>query len=172
MNHRVRSRLDLTFPDTSNRVLARQAASVDRDMSQEDTGKFYSGDPVQVMNFVSSLKWVARVLEERLGPTTFTVRLPDGRLWKRHLDHIRHRLPMERGDEVTSSQQSKLAEDHRPQQQRLPELKPPSTATSTTSEAPDSSLSKFAFHFRSTNSSSGALGTQQSSCRTPLWQIS
>ena len=46
MNRRVRSRLDLTSPDTSNRVLAGQATSVDRDMSQEDTVKFYSGDPV------------------------------------------------------------------------------------------------------------------------------
>eukprot|EP00117_Sycon_ciliatum_P034695 scpid66878/ scgid26431/ len=35
------------------------------------------------------------VLEECLGPATFTVRLPDGRLWKRHSDHIRPRLPVE-----------------------------------------------------------------------------
>ena len=84
-------------------------------MSPEDTVKFYCGDPIQVMNFASSPKWVAGVLEERLGPTTFTVRLTDGRLWKRHLDHIRHRLPMERGNEVTSFQQPKLAEDYQPQ---------------------------------------------------------
>ena len=58
------------------------------------------------------------------------------------LDHICHRLAMERGDKVMPSQQPKLAEDHQPQQQRLPELMPPSTTT-TTSEAPELSLSNF-----------------------------
>ena len=83
MNRQLHSHLDLTSPDTSNQVPARQVAFVDRDMSQEDTSKFYCGDPVQVTNFASSPKWVAGVLE-RLGPTTFTVRLTNGRLWKRH----------------------------------------------------------------------------------------
>ena len=36
---------------------------------------------------------MAGILEEKLGPLTFTVRLPDGRLWKRHIVHIRSRLP-------------------------------------------------------------------------------
>ena len=62
MNRQASSHLDLTFPDTSNQIPARQAAFVDRDMSQEDTSKFYYGDPVQVTNFASSPKWIAGVL--------------------------------------------------------------------------------------------------------------
>ena len=35
------------------------------------------------------------VIENQLGPLTFTVRLSDGRLWKRHQDHLRERRPDE-----------------------------------------------------------------------------
>jgi len=95
MNRRLRSRLDLTFPDTSKRVLDRQSASVDRHAKPDDVLQFHCGDSVQVLNFSASPKWMSAVLEERLGPVTFMARLTDGRLWKRHLDHIRHRLPEE-----------------------------------------------------------------------------
>ena len=35
------------------------------------------------------------VIENQLGPLTFTVRLSDGRLWKQHQDHLRERRPDE-----------------------------------------------------------------------------
>ncbi|XP_065197172.1 uncharacterized protein K02A2.6-like [Sycon ciliatum] len=93
MGHKPRSRLDLTFPDTYKKVFSRQQAAVDRRPAH--SAPFCCGDPVSCVNFAGSPKWMDGVLEECLGPATFTVRLPDGRLWKRHSDHIRPRLPAE-----------------------------------------------------------------------------
>ncbi|XP_065182448.1 uncharacterized protein K02A2.6-like [Sycon ciliatum] len=93
MGHKPRSRLDLTFPDTSKTVFSRQQAAVDRRPAHSSS--FCCGDPVSCVNFAGSPKLMDGVLEECLGPATFTVRLPDGRLWKRHSDHIRPRLPAE-----------------------------------------------------------------------------
>ena len=92
--HRPRSRLDLVFPDSGSTVLKRQIAAHDRGGSSSSS-EFRCGDPVFAMTFTSSSKWVAGILEECLGPLTFTVRLSDGRLWKRHVDHLRSRLPAE-----------------------------------------------------------------------------
>ena len=93
MDHKPRSRLDLTFPDSSKKVFSRQQAAVDRRPAHSSS--FCCGDPVSCVNFAGSPKWMDGVLEECQGPTTFTVRLPNGRLWKRHSDHICPRLPAE-----------------------------------------------------------------------------
>ena len=45
---------------------------------------FMAGDSVLAMNFLGQPKWVAAVIENRLGPLTFTLRLQDNRVWKRH----------------------------------------------------------------------------------------
>ena len=101
MNRTPRSRLDLTFPDTSARVLNRQGAAVDRRTAR--ASDFCCGDAVWVINFTSTPKWMPGVLEECLGPATFTVRLDDGRIWKRHADHIRRSLPSEGGQMLPES---------------------------------------------------------------------
>ncbi|XP_065190696.1 uncharacterized protein K02A2.6-like [Sycon ciliatum] len=101
MNRTPRSRLDLTFPDTSARVLNKQGAAVDRRTAR--ASDLCCGDAVWVINFTSTPKWMPGVLEECLGPATFTVRLDDGRIWKRHADHIRRRLPSEGGEMLPES---------------------------------------------------------------------
>ena len=88
-----RSRLDLVFPDIQGRVLNRQAA-MDRHCTVSSR-ELCCGDAVWVLNFAATPKWLSAVLEERLGPLTFSVRLSDGRVWKRHVDHIRSRVPDE-----------------------------------------------------------------------------
>ena len=57
---------------------------------------FYAGDTVWAMNFAAAApKWLPGVLQQCLGPVTFTVGLTDGRAWRRHIDHLRARLPEE-----------------------------------------------------------------------------
>ena len=56
---------------------------------------FNIGDTVSVVNFQGRPKWLAGVLEEQFGPLTFRVWLEDGRLWKKHVDHIRVNIPTE-----------------------------------------------------------------------------
>ena len=51
------------------------------------------GDAVYVRNFGTGPKWLAGELLERRGPVSFTVWLEDGRLLRRHVDHLRiHRV--------------------------------------------------------------------------------
>ena len=96
-----RSLLDLTFPDTSAHVLNRQGAAVHRRTAR--TSNLCCGDAVGVINFTATPKWMPGVLEECLGPATFTVRLDDGHIWKRNADHIRRRLPSEGGEMLPES---------------------------------------------------------------------
>ena len=57
-----------------------------------------TGDSAWALNFQGKPKWMPTVIESQLGPLTFTVRLSDGRMWKRHQDHLRER----RHDETES----------------------------------------------------------------------
>ncbi len=59
-----------------------------------------AGDSVWAMIFFGQPKWVAAVIENRLGPLTFALRLQDNRVWKRHQDHLRERRPTESTEEV------------------------------------------------------------------------
>ena len=92
LKRRPRSRLDLTCPDIQGKVLSKQSSSL-RDRCNERS--FFCGDAVWSMNFAGAPKWLPGVLETQTGPVSFTVRLSDGRLWKRHIDHLRQRLPHE-----------------------------------------------------------------------------
>ena len=67
-------------------VLKKQAAAVD---GRGSVRQFYEGDTVWAMNFAGCPKWMPGVLQRWLGPVSFTVGLVDGRLWKRHIDHLR-----------------------------------------------------------------------------------
>ena len=95
MGPQPQSRLDLVYPDLSTQVTTK----IDNAKRTTDKNRvermFHIGDTVSVVNFQGRPKWLARVLEEQLGPLTFRVRLEDGRLWKRHVDHIRVNIPTE-----------------------------------------------------------------------------
>lgn len=95
MGRRPRSRLDLARPTVAGRVLDQQSKAIAYRGGSERT--FHVGDPVYAMNFTGTPKWLPGILEDTLGPLTFTVRLPDGRVWKRHADHIKARPPAEEG---------------------------------------------------------------------------
>ena len=53
----------------------------------------YMGDPVRIVNFSKSAKnqdkWLAGVVTDKLGPLTYLITLDDGRIFRRHIDHIR-----------------------------------------------------------------------------------
>ena len=54
---------------------------------------FYAGDTVWAMNFAAAApKWLPGVLQQCMCPVTFAVGLTDGRVWRRHIDHLRARL--------------------------------------------------------------------------------
>ena len=47
------------------------------------------------VNFGHGSKWLAGIIEEIRGPLTYMVKLSDGRLVRRHVDHIRNRTSTE-----------------------------------------------------------------------------
>ncbi|XP_058816755.1 uncharacterized protein K02A2.6-like [Topomyia yanbarensis] len=73
----IRSRLDLLLPKNeagrSNNYVVRQ---------------FQDGDRVRVRDFLSNSKWKFGRIAEKTGKLRYVVRLDDGRVWERHIDHI------------------------------------------------------------------------------------
>ena len=91
-----RFRLDLVRPRRENRVLHQQEKAQESHNSAVPEQIFYLGDTVWAMNFAAAApKWLPGVLQHCLGPVSFTVGLTDGRVWRRHIDHIWARLPEE-----------------------------------------------------------------------------
>ena len=89
---------DLLRPSTQNNVLQKQAYDKQRHDTHAAERTFMIGDSAWALNFQGKPEWMPTVIESQLGPLTFTVRLSDGRLWKRHQDHLRER----RHDETES----------------------------------------------------------------------
>ena len=94
MGRKPRTRMHLVQPDIKDIVLRKQGKECDSHTSSTDY-TFYAGDAVWAMNFAGTPKWQPGVLEEKTGPVSYTVRLADGRVWRRHCDHLRKRLPAE-----------------------------------------------------------------------------
>jgi transposase InsO family protein len=95
LKHKPRTKLDFIQPSIESRVISSQAKNCDQRNRVARDRMFYAGDSVWVVNFQGSPKWMPGVLENKTGPVSFSVRLPDGRLWRRHVDHIRCRRPEE-----------------------------------------------------------------------------
>ena len=91
-------RFDLLRPSVQDKVLEKQAYDKQRHDTHAAERTFMTGDSAWALNFQGKPKWMPTVIESQLGPLTFTVRLSDGRLWKRHQDHLRER----RHDETES----------------------------------------------------------------------
>ena len=86
---------DLLRPPIQDNVLRKQAYDKQRHDTHVAARTFRTGDSAWALNFQGSPTWMPTVIESQLGPLTFTVRLSDGRLWKRHQDHLRERRPGE-----------------------------------------------------------------------------
>ena len=92
MGRRLRSRLDLLYPDVSRRVEKQQ----DRQKQTHDNTlplrSFAEGDCVYAEDFTSSpCKWNAGTIVEVSGPLSYVVRLENGAVVRRHVDNIRKR---------------------------------------------------------------------------------
>lgn len=87
MGRRLRTHLDLLYPSVSERVRRNQenqekrtAGTIPRDLKV--------GSRVVCRNFMDGPKWVPGEVIERDTTTSVKVRLDDGRIWRRHLDHV------------------------------------------------------------------------------------
>ena len=107
MGRRLRSRLDLLHPDLPDRVEGKQwKQKMAHDTSHADR-KFGEGDEVYVEDFSASAeKWVPGIVSKVTGPLSYHVQLTDGRIIRRHIDSVRHRVNNGNDPAVQDSEQT------------------------------------------------------------------
>lgn len=50
--------------------------------------EYIVGDLVMCRNYTGGDEWVQAVITQKLAPDTYDLRLVDGRIWKRHVNHM------------------------------------------------------------------------------------
>ncbi|XP_035806354.2 uncharacterized protein K02A2.6-like [Amphiprion ocellaris] len=91
MGRKPKSHLDLLRPDVGARVARSQDEQKARRDRHARERLFKPGDSVYVKNFGSGSPWLPGVIHRCSGPVSVIVDLQDGRLIRRHLDHVRVR---------------------------------------------------------------------------------
>ena len=135
MKRRLRSPLDLLKPDLHKRVEKEQARQKEAHDKHVRARSFVIGEAVYIKNFgrdSSSRSWLSGHVKQYCGPLSYKVELPDGRVNRRHVDHIRKRydndLPME-----ASAETSEDLPPTSPQTVRSP-IVPPETSSAEDSQ--------------------------------------
>ena len=102
-----RNRLSAIMPNVKQHVTDKQQRQViDHNKSAKERS-FFDGDTVYAMNWAGKPRWMRGVIQEQLGPVSYTVLLKDGRIWKRHIDHFKIALPEEHTMEDIQAEHSK-----------------------------------------------------------------
>ena len=89
MGRHLRTRWDLLKPDPSQNVRQRQAKQKEQHDQHSRFRRFEIGQSVVAKNFGSGDSWIAGVIAQQLGPLTYLVDVSGGRIWKRHVDHLK-----------------------------------------------------------------------------------
>lgn len=76
----IRSRIDIMLPPRNDRAKESQI---------KETRQLEVDDKVAVREYMSSNKWRFGTVIDRTGKLHYSVKLDDGRVWKRHIDQIR-----------------------------------------------------------------------------------
>lgn len=63
------------------------------DIANLKTRHFSTNDPVYIKNFVPGESWIPAVVENAEGNCSYSVQTPDGKSFRRHIDHMRRRVP-------------------------------------------------------------------------------
>ena len=92
MNRRLRSKLDLVYPDVAERVGTRQLKQKLTHDNGNPVRNLNIGDKVYVRNLPNSdPKWLAGTVTKVTGPLSYHVELLDGTIVRKYVDHLRSR---------------------------------------------------------------------------------
>ena len=91
MGQRIRSHLDLVQPNLSNQVELKQEAQKQYHDRHAKSRVFELGNKVFVKNPSSGPPWLSGDIIQIRGPVSYTVKLSDGRIMRKHVDQIRER---------------------------------------------------------------------------------
>lgn len=101
MGRRLRTHLDLLFPTIQERVRKNQRTQKENRDKHSRCRQFTPGDRVMGRNFMTGPKWMPGTVVECHGNTTIKMRLDDGRIWRRHVDHVVTSQTSERNPQET-----------------------------------------------------------------------
>lgn len=90
MGRSLRMRWDLLMQDTEKTVQERQQKQSEQRSSRAHVREFNIGDSVVAKNYGSGPAWLPGKIAHKLGPLTYIVDASDGRIWKRHVDHVKN----------------------------------------------------------------------------------
>ena len=88
MKRKLRTKLDLIVPNTASQVRQKQE---DQKQTHDHHAKhrdFDANDPVFIKDFSSPKSWEKGIVVQTTGPVSALVELPDGRVVRRHQDHM------------------------------------------------------------------------------------
>lgn len=91
MGRQPRTHLDQLTPNLQAQVQQKQQRQKDCHDQTSRLRTFKIGDPVFIRNHTRGPKWLPGTVLQMQGPRTFKVELMDGRVWRRHVNHIRYR---------------------------------------------------------------------------------
>ena len=89
LGRELRTRLDLVMPEVAERVHTKQTQQKEYHDRHSQAWKLDVNQSVRARRFREGPQWVAVVVQDRLGPVSYLIRLDDGSLWRRHIDHLR-----------------------------------------------------------------------------------
>ena len=93
MGRRPRSRLDLLIPNLATKMQHKQQSQKHYHDKRSRQRICEVGDRVNVKNFPTGDNWLQGTIVKVSGPLSFQVKLQDGRIVRRHVDHIIQRSP-------------------------------------------------------------------------------
>ena len=88
MGRRPRSCLDLIIPDMSSKIQKKQQTQKFNHDQRARSRTLQVGDTVNVQNFPTGDGWLPGIIMEENGLLSFQIKLQDGRMVRRHIDHI------------------------------------------------------------------------------------
>ena len=87
----LRSQLDLMRPTIQSHVMLHQEQQKHGHDRRAKERNFNPGDPVYIHDFTQGAPWLPGAIVEVCGPVSYTVSLEDGRVMRRHVDHLSSR---------------------------------------------------------------------------------
>ena len=96
MGRQLRSHLSILHPDFTiqTRVTNKQQRQKNNHDSHASKRHLTIGDTVFVRDFPAGKNWLPGTVTQSKGPLSFLIKLVDGRVIRRHIDHIRERSPL------------------------------------------------------------------------------
>lgn len=91
MGRKLRSTLDLLQPDLKRKMQKRQLRVKERHDKHAKLRTFERGDLVYVRNFGPGERWISAIVQDSTGPVSYTAKLGNGQIMRRHVDQVRER---------------------------------------------------------------------------------